>query len=195
VKSEWITVFVVSGALGAVMLVGTVVTSLPDRSEADTAMQEAALAWRNGDHGQTPRSASPPSDLRDFDISQESTGPFLPYEEWVEQQQKATRESQPATAKPLMRAKEYDKKAARKWAEKKTGMPSTDPLSPFLSNGGPDFGGDCTPGYEPCLPLAYDYDCRYGRGNGPSFTGEVRVLGPDRYRLDDDGDGWGCDGQ
>jgi len=195
VKSEWITVFVASGALGAFMLVGTVVNSSSDRSEADAAMKEAAQAWLNGDHGQTPRSASPPSDLRRLDISQESTGPFLAYEDWVEQQQKVTREQQPATAKPLMRARGYDNKAARKWAEQKTEVPSSDPLSQFLSDGGSDLGRDCTPGYEPCLPPAYDYDCRYGGGNGPSYTGEVRVLGPDRYRLDDDGDGWGCDGQ
>ncbi len=51
---------------------------------------------------------------------------------------------------------------------------------------------NCTPGYEPCLPPAADYDCQGGSGNGPFYTGPVRVLGPDIYRLDRDGDGFAC---
>jgi hypothetical protein len=51
----------------------------------------------------------------------------------------------------------------------------------------------CTPGYDPCLPPASDYDCSGGSGNGPAFTGYVRVAGPDIYDLDRDGDGYGCD--
>ncbi len=53
--------------------------------------------------------------------------------------------------------------------------------------------GNCTPGYSPCLPPASDYDCAGGFGNGPKYTGRVRVTGPDPYDLDRDGDGVGCD--
>lgn len=52
---------------------------------------------------------------------------------------------------------------------------------------------NCTPGYSPCLPPAYDYDCKDGTGDGPEYTGRVRVTGPDGYDLDRDGDGVGCD--
>jgi endonuclease YncB( thermonuclease family) len=45
-----------------------------------------------------------------------------------------------------------------------------------------------------CLdPNAYDYDCAGGRGNGPKYTGAVRVVGPDDFGLDGDGDGNGCE--
>ena len=52
---------------------------------------------------------------------------------------------------------------------------------------------NCTPGYSPCLPPAYDYDCAGGSGNGPAYTGRVEVTGPDIYDLDRDGDGVGCE--
>ena len=48
-------------------------------------------------------------------------------------------------------------------------------------------------GYSPCLPPASDYDCAGGSGNGPKYTGPVRVTGSDPYDLDRDGDGVGCD--
>jgi resuscitation-promoting factor RpfB len=53
--------------------------------------------------------------------------------------------------------------------------------------------GPCTPGYSPCLPPASDYDCEGGTGDGPEYTGTVRVTGSDPYDLDDDNDGTGCD--
>ena len=58
-----------------------------------------------------------------------------------------------------------------------------------------DAGGssNCTPGYTPCLPPASDYDCRGGSGNGPKYTGPVRVTGSDPYDLDRDGDGKACE--
>lgn len=52
---------------------------------------------------------------------------------------------------------------------------------------------NCTPGYSPCLPPASDYDCRGGSGNGPRYTGYVRVTGSDPYGLDADNDGAGCE--
>jgi len=55
----------------------------------------------------------------------------------------------------------------------------------------------CTPGYSPCIPnRASDVDCYGGGGNGPRYTraGVVyRVRGSDRYRLDADNDGRGCE--
>ncbi len=53
---------------------------------------------------------------------------------------------------------------------------------------------ECHTGYSGCLnPNASDYDCRGGSGNGPYYTGKVRVLGYDEFDLDRDNDGWGCE--
>jgi hypothetical protein len=62
----------------------------------------------------------------------------------------------------------------------------------------PDDGGggdtNCEPGYDPCLDAdSSDYDCEGGEGDGPDYTGLVTVTGGDRFELDDDGDGTGCD--
>jgi hypothetical protein len=55
-------------------------------------------------------------------------------------------------------------------------------------------GGGCDPNYSGCLsPNASDYDCAGGSGDGPRYTGLVRVLGNDHYDLDRDGDGVACD--
>jgi len=55
----------------------------------------------------------------------------------------------------------------------------------------------CTPGYRPCIAnRASDVDCYGGSGNGPRYTraGVVyRVRGADRYGLDADNDGRGCE--
>ena len=53
----------------------------------------------------------------------------------------------------------------------------------------------CHPSYTgACLdPAASDYDCAGGSGNGPLYTGKVQVVGPDVFRLDSDGDGYGCE--
>lgn len=52
----------------------------------------------------------------------------------------------------------------------------------------------CNPNYSGCLKKnAGDYDCSSGSGDGPNYTGAVRVLGYDEYGLDRDGDGWGCE--
>ena len=55
---------------------------------------------------------------------------------------------------------------------------------------------DCHPSYDEgiCLdPNASDYDCRGGSGNGPLYTGRVRVVGPDVFGLDRDRGGIGCE--
>jgi resuscitation-promoting factor RpfB len=55
----------------------------------------------------------------------------------------------------------------------------------------------CTPGYRPCiLNRRSDVDCYGGGGNGPRYTRpgvEYRVRGADRYGLDGDNDGIGCE--
>jgi hypothetical protein len=65
------------------------------------------------------------------------------------------------------------------------------------SGGSDGGGGNCTPGYSPCLPEGpSDYDCSGGSGNGPAYTepGVVyTVTGSDPYGLDADGDGSGCE--
>jgi hypothetical protein len=40
---------------------------------------------------------------------------------------------------------------------------------------------------------ASDYDCDDGTGDSPDYVGEVRVVGVDRFGLDADGDGVGCE--
>jgi len=56
-------------------------------------------------------------------------------------------------------------------------------------------GGTCHPSYTgACLdPNASDYDCAGGPGDGPLYTGFVRVVGYDEYGLDADNDGYGCE--
>lgn len=70
-------------------------------------------------------------------------------------------------------------------------------LPPTSSGSGvaPATGSNCHPSYQgACLdPRASDYDCAGGSGNGPKYTGPVRVVGYDEYDLDRDNDGWGCE--
>jgi hypothetical protein len=51
----------------------------------------------------------------------------------------------------------------------------------------------CHRSHEPCVPVASDVDCAGGSGNGPAYTGQVQVISPDVYGLDNDGDGIGCE--
>lgn len=65
------------------------------------------------------------------------------------------------------------------------------PTTP-TSNGSTD---GCVPGYSPCLKSGIgDYDCAGGSGDGPNYTGPVRVTGSDPFGLDRDGNGIGCQG-
>lgn len=50
--------------------------------------------------------------------------------------------------------------------------------------------GNCHPSYDPCLPVVADLDCADVRALG---VAPVRVVGSDPYRLDGDGDGYGCE--
>jgi len=57
-------------------------------------------------------------------------------------------------------------------------------------------GPSCHPSYSGvCLdPSASDYDCAGGSGNGPLYIeGPFQVVGPDKFDLDGDGDGVGCE--
>jgi endonuclease YncB( thermonuclease family) len=47
-------------------------------------------------------------------------------------------------------------------------------------------GGNCTPGYKPCLPVRDDWDCG-------ELSQTYTVTGADPYRLDGDDDGYGCE--
>jgi hypothetical protein len=53
----------------------------------------------------------------------------------------------------------------------------------------------CDPNYSgACLdPTASDYDCEGGSGDGPLYTGEVKVVGDDHFDLDSNGNGIGCE--
>ncbi len=56
---------------------------------------------------------------------------------------------------------------------------------------------NCDPAYpDACLHDGIgDYDCAGGSGNGPNYVeGPIRVLPPDPFDLDRDGDGVGCEG-
>lgn len=68
-----------------------------------------------------------------------------------------------------------------------------DPPPPAAELPGSD---GCHPSYvDACVPIDSDVDCAGGKGNGPSyFDGVARVVGPDVYDLDRDGDGWACNG-
>jgi micrococcal nuclease len=61
------------------------------------------------------------------------------------------------------------------------------PRRPGGGGGGGTGGGGCHPSYSPCLPIRDDMDC-------PEIGHEVRVIGPDEYRLDADNDGVACGG-
>ena len=76
-------------------------------------------------------------------------------------------------------------------------LPPATPLYPSAQAQGGVGGGNCDPAYPGvCLHDGIgDYDCAGGSGNGPNYVaGPIRVLPPDPFGLDSDGDGWGCVG-
>jgi hypothetical protein len=62
-------------------------------------------------------------------------------------------------------------------------------LLPAVAEGHANDQDACAPGYSPCLPVVGDLDC----DQIPASKKPVRVTGSDQYRLDDDGDGLGCE--
>lgn len=68
--------------------------------------------------------------------------------------------------------------------------------SPTPPQAPPPVVQNCHPSYpDVCLATnAGDYDCAGGSGNGPNYVrGPIRVLPPDPFGLDRDGDGIGCE--
>jgi hypothetical protein len=90
-----------------------------------------------------------------------------------------------ARAKALARAEAKAKKKAEAEAAAAAAAAEAE-AAPSASN--------CDPNYSGCLdPNSSDYDCAGGSGNGPDYTGTVRVLGSDPHGLDADGNGIGCE--
>ncbi len=71
------------------------------------------------------------------------------------------------------------------------------PLSPAPPPSQATPAPQCHPSYQgECLPPdASNVDCGGGKGDGPVYaqTKNIRVVGPDEYRLDADNDGLGCE--
>jgi hypothetical protein len=97
---------------------------------------------------------------------------------------KSTAQARPpaATSKPVTRAPATTSKPAPRTAQ---AAPKPAPK--------PQPSG-CDPNYSGCVPIASDVDCAGGSGNGPAYvSGPVRVVGTDKYGLDNDKDGLGCE--
>jgi peptidoglycan hydrolase-like protein with peptidoglycan-binding domain len=72
-------------------------------------------------------------------------------------------------------------------------VPATTAVVPVQAVVAASPGGNCNPNNTGCVPNDSDVDCAGGRGNGPSYTGRVEVIGRDVYDLDRDGDGIACE--
>jgi hypothetical protein len=74
--------------------------------------------------------------------------------------------------------------------------PAPPPPPPSTAPPPPTTPAQCDPSYpDVCLdPAVEDYDCASGTGNGPEYVeGPIRVLPPDPFDLDREGDGVGCE--
>jgi beta-lactam-binding protein with PASTA domain len=74
--------------------------------------------------------------------------------------------------------------------------PPAPPPAPAAPPPSTTTSAQCDPSYpDVCLdPAVEDYDCAGGSGNGPEYVeGPIRVLPPDPFDLDREGDGWGCE--
>ncbi|MBQ1037935.1 G5 domain-containing protein [Micromonospora sp. C81] len=68
------------------------------------------------------------------------------------------------------------------------------PVTQVVAVGTKKAQSKCDPNYSGCVPIASDVDCLPGSGDGPAYVrGPVKVIGTDKYRLDNDKDGYGCD--
>lgn len=87
------------------------------------------------------------------------------------------------------------KSEVRDSIETKVLTPKAEPVTkPKTAPASPAPASKCHPSYSGCLKMnAGDYDCAGGSGNGPNYTGAVRVSGSDPFDLDRDNDGWGCE--
>jgi hypothetical protein len=87
------------------------------------------------------------------------------------------------------------KKRVVKWRTKIKRITRTVTETVQASGGGRGSTASCHPSYKgACLdPNASDYDCEGGSGDGPKYTGYVRVVGYDQYDLDGNNDGEGCE--
>jgi micrococcal nuclease len=83
------------------------------------------------------------------------------------------------------RSAESHAKSARTGRWTTCGATTIRPVAPS-----PPAAGNCHPSYTPCLPVTGDLDCIDVRALG---VAPVRVAGSDPYRLDGDGDGFGCE--
>jgi hypothetical protein len=98
---------------------------------------------------------------------------------------------QPTTASPVVQAPVPAPAAST--APVSAAPAPVAPVPPPPMPAGPRAG--CDPSYpDVCLHDGIgDYDCAGGRGNGPNYVrGPLRVLPPDPFDLDRDGNGTGC---
>ncbi|MEZ5101965.1 MAG: thermonuclease family protein [Thermoleophilia bacterium] len=94
----------------------------------------------------------------------------------------------PARRHPIYAKAEREARAAGRglWGACTRSGPSPAAPPPAPPAAPPPASG-CHPSYRPCVPdVPYDLDCA-----DIGFT--VRVVGYDEYRLDGDGDGYGCE--
>ena len=89
----------------------------------------------------------------------------------------------PATSKPTTSKPTTSKPAPRIVQAAPEPEPKFEPKS-----------SGCDSNYDGCVPIASDVDCEGGSGNGPAYvSGPVQVTGTDKYGLDNDKDGIGCE--
>ena len=67
--------------------------------------------------------------------------------------------------------------------------PTPTPKAGAAAGGSAGKNNKCEPGYSPCLPTVADLNC----ADISDSLKPIRVTGSDPYRLDGDGDGYGCE--